>query len=77
MGKVIPIFAGHSVGLRIPGHRSGWFRKLHAFVAAWRVRRSRRAELRRLLRAGPHLIADIGLDVDAARAECAKAPWRD
>jgi uncharacterized protein YjiS (DUF1127 family) len=33
--------------------------------------------LRRLLRVGPHLIADIGLDYDDALAECRKASWQD
>jgi len=77
MGKVIPVFAGPFVCLGTLGLLPGSIRKFQACVAASRVRSSRRAELRRLLRAGPHLIADIGLDVDAALAECAKAPWRD
>ena len=42
----------------------------------WGTRRRYRAELRRLLRVGAHLLADIGLPLAAARAEAAKPFWR-
>ena len=42
----------------------------------WGARRRYRAELRRLLRVGVHLIADIGLPLAEARAEAAKPFWR-
>jgi len=42
----------------------------------WLKRRARRAELRRLLRTGPHLIADIGLAPEAARREARKPFWK-
>lgn len=51
-------------------------RKTHHIVEAWRHRARRRAELKRLLRVGPHLVADIGLDYEDVRAECRKAPWQ-
>ena len=41
----------------------------------WRRRRRYREDLDRLLRTGPHLIADIGLTVEAARREIAKPFW--
>ena len=47
-----------------------------SLLADWRQRRHYRAELRRLLRVGVHLIADIGLPLAAARAEAAKPFWR-
>jgi uncharacterized protein YjiS (DUF1127 family) len=40
------------------------------------ARRRLRAELRRLLRTGDYLLADIGMSVDEARAEIAKPLWR-
>lgn len=42
----------------------------------WSARRHHRAELRRLLRAGPHLIEDMGLSVAVASAEADKPFWR-
>ena len=42
----------------------------------WRARRHYRAELRRLLRDGVPLLADIGLPLAEARAEAAKPFWR-
>ena len=45
-------------------------------VAEWRRRRHYRNELRRLLGVGPHLIADIGLTIEAARREIKKPFWR-
>jgi uncharacterized protein YjiS (DUF1127 family) len=77
MIKVIPLRRGRPASLGMLGLLSGLLRKYHAYVEASQVRRYRRAELRRLLRAGPHLIADIGLDYDDALAECRKAPWQD
>jgi len=47
-----------------------------AVWVVWCKRRHYRRELRRLLRAGPHLIADIGLTLEAARREAGKPFWR-
>jgi uncharacterized protein YjiS (DUF1127 family) len=44
--------------------------------ARWRARRDERAELRRLLRSAPHLLADIGLTPARAAEEAAKPFWR-
>ena len=43
---------------------------------AWSARRQYRAELRRLLLVGPHLIEDLGIPVAAAIAEAHKPFWR-
>lgn len=40
--------------------------------ARWRLR----AELRRLLEGGPHMLADVGLTADEVKAELAKPIWR-
>jgi uncharacterized protein YjiS (DUF1127 family) len=42
----------------------------------WRRRRRYREDLKRLLRAGPYLIVDIGLTPRKARREIAKPVWR-
>jgi uncharacterized protein YjiS (DUF1127 family) len=42
----------------------------------WRARRRERAELRRLLRTGRHLLRDIGLAPEQVAAEAAKPFWR-
>jgi uncharacterized protein YjiS (DUF1127 family) len=47
-----------------------------ALIADWRRRRHFRAELRRLLRTGPHLLEDIGLPAVAAARESALPFWR-
>lgn len=77
MSKVIPLRMGRLASFGIRDALSGWLKKYHASAEASLVRKHRRAELRRLLQAGPHLIADIGLDYDYALAECRKAPWQD
>jgi uncharacterized protein YjiS (DUF1127 family) len=77
MIKLIPLRRGRPASLGILDLLSGLLRKYCASVEASQVRRYRRAELRRLLRVGPHLIADIGLDYDDALAECRKASWQD
>jgi len=51
-------------------------RKIDAGLAELRRRRSKRRELRRLLGVGPHMIADVGLDYEAALAESRKPFWR-
>jgi len=51
-------------------------RHLEATWVVWRKRRAYRSDLKRLLRAGPHLIADIGLTLEAARREADKPFWR-
>jgi len=56
-----------------------WFESVAALSpiwALWLARWHYRRELRRLLRAGPHMIADIGLALDEAHAEMAKPFWR-
>lgn len=45
-------------------------------IADWRRRRHFRAELRRLLRTGPHLLEDIGLPAVAAAREAGLPFWR-
>lgn len=52
-------------------------RDLEAAWAVWRERRAYRSDLKRLLQAGPHLIADIGLTQEAARREAGKPFWKD
>jgi uncharacterized protein YjiS (DUF1127 family) len=42
----------------------------------WRLRRRYRADLRRLLSLGPHLVADIGLNPIEAAWEAAKPVWK-
>jgi len=41
-------------------------------LARWR----QRAELRQLLEAGDHLLADVGLTADEVKAKLAKPIWR-
>lgn len=41
----------------------------------WRIRRNYRADLRRLLATGPHLIHDIGLKTEEAIMEASKPFW--
>jgi len=48
----------------------------HGILTAWRRRRDYRNELKRLLRVGPYMIADIGLSFDEARSEIQKPVWR-
>jgi len=42
----------------------------------WRVRRQYRQELQRLMKVGPHMIADIGLKLEDARIETVKPFWQ-
>ena len=49
---------------------------LSRILIAWRVRRQYRQELRRLMKVGPHMIADIGLKLEDARMETAKPFWQ-
>ena len=51
-------------------------RKLQRLTAQWRRRAAFRADLRRLLKAGPHLARDVGLDPEDAHREAAKPFWR-
>jgi len=50
-------------------------KKLVPLVAEWRRRYRFRADLKRLLRAGPHLTEDIGLAPGDARRESEKPFW--
>ena len=45
-------------------------------LTEWRRRRRYRAELRRLLSTGPHLLEDIGLTAAGAAREAALPFWR-
>jgi uncharacterized protein YjiS (DUF1127 family) len=49
---------------------------LSRILSAWRERRQYRQELRRLMKVGPHMIADIGLKLEEARIEMAKPFWQ-
>ena len=49
---------------------------LSRILSAWRERRQYRQELQRLMKVGPHVIADIGLKLEDARMETAKAFWQ-
>ncbi len=51
-------------------------RKIDAALAELQRRRQRRADLRRLLRVGPHMVADVGMDDAAALAESRKPLWQ-
>lgn len=53
------------------------FRHLNTTLAGWRRRRGYRAELRRLLITGDHLVKDAGLTVENAMGEVSKPAWRD
>ncbi len=61
-----------------PGRRPAatLFRKIDAAMGELQRRRQRRAELRRLLRVGPHMVADVGMDYAAALAESRKPLWQ-
>jgi uncharacterized protein YjiS (DUF1127 family) len=45
-------------------------------LRVWRHRHHYRADLRRLLLVGPHLIKDIGLELDKAMTESRKPFWK-
>jgi len=49
---------------------------LSRILSAWRVRRQYRQELQRLMKVGPHMIADIGLKPEDVRMETAKSFWQ-
>ena len=49
---------------------------LSRIPSAWRVRQQYRQELRRLMKVGPHMIADIGLKLEDAQVEMAKPFWQ-
>jgi uncharacterized protein YjiS (DUF1127 family) len=53
-----------------------WLAGLSHDIGEWQRRRRYRSDLRRLLRVGPHMIADIGLTLEQARREIAKPVWR-
>jgi uncharacterized protein YjiS (DUF1127 family) len=52
------------------------FGDIRGLWAAWMERRRFRADLKRLLKVGPHMIADLGLTLDAAMAESEKPFWQ-
>ena len=49
--------------------------RLQSLRNEWRKRRNYRADLRRLLETGPHLIPDIGLSTEEAIREASKPFW--
>ena len=49
---------------------------LSRILSTWRLRRQYRQELQRLMKVGPHMIADIGLKLEDARMETAKPFWQ-
>jgi uncharacterized protein YjiS (DUF1127 family) len=63
-----------SARFRLPSIVDDLAAPLRAF-RAWRFRQGYRADLRRLLRAGPYLIEDIGLGMDEAMTESRKPFW--
>lgn len=67
-GPVLAILPGTRLAARL-----GRARRI---LTVWRRRRDYRNELKRLKRVGPHMIADIGLSLDAARSEIQKPVWR-
>ena len=50
--------------------------KFEPAIAEWGRRRQFRADLKRLLKVGPHMIADIGLTYQEALDECGRPFWR-
>lgn len=51
-------------------------RKIRPLLREWRRRRRFRADLRRLLEIGPHMIDDIGLAYEDALRESEEPVWR-
>ena len=49
--------------------------RFQSLRSEWRKRRNYRADLRRLLATGPHLIPDIGLETEEAIREASKPFW--
>ena len=54
---------------------ANWYTRIQSLRSEWRRRRNYRADLRRLLITGPHLIADIGLKTEEAIREASKPFW--
>ena len=67
-GNSIRIWASADMAQRFGDIRGIW--------VAWMGRRRFRADLKRLLKVGPHMIADIGLTLEAAMAESEKPFWQ-
>ena len=55
---------------------TGQIARVTAMLQAWSQRSHHRRDLRRLAKAGPHLLADIGTDPTATRLETSKPFWR-
>lgn len=51
-------------------------KKIDPTLAEWIRRRQYRADLKRLLKVGPHMINDIGLPLHEAHREIGKPFWR-
>lgn len=51
------------------------FRALGSLPGLWRRRLQLRRDLKRLLRVGPHAVADIGLTAGAVQRELEKPFW--
>ncbi|MDH3474837.1 MAG: hypothetical protein OEM59_14225 [Rhodospirillales bacterium] len=60
---------------RGPAREAGPLKKMRAVFAEWNRRRWYRADLKRLVKVGPYMIADIGLTLEEAVAESEKPFW--
>jgi len=61
----------------LPGARlASRLPRVRSVFAEWYRRRDYRSELKRLLRVGPYMIADIGLTCEAAWREAEKPFWQ-
>ena len=65
---VLPSPAARPSPLQMADFRAVW--------TDWQSRRRYRQDLARLLRVGPHMIADVGLTLEDARHEAAKPFWQ-
>ena len=66
----------HAIDRAIQTLRAVGIGELRAAIHAGLERYRYRRELRRLLRVGPHMIDDVGLDRDQALHEADKPFWR-
>jgi uncharacterized protein YjiS (DUF1127 family) len=61
---------------RRPARKAGPIEEIRAVFSEWSRRRWFRADLKRLLKVGPYMIADIGLTLEEAVAESRKPIWQ-
>jgi uncharacterized protein YjiS (DUF1127 family) len=69
----LPDFAARSITFVAPFHR---IREIMPLMAELRRRNEYRADLKRLLKVGPHMIDDIGLGREEALRESEKPFWK-